>query len=48
MTWGELKKAGENAADDAEVWVDIPDEEGNMPELDSCDIDDDGDVVLSV
>lgn len=46
MTWGELKAANVDTPDDAEIFIDAPDEEGNMPELDKSEVDEDGDLVL--
>jgi hypothetical protein len=47
MTWGELKEANLSTPDDAEVYIDWPDEDGDIPGLMSCEIDEDGDVLLS-
>jgi hypothetical protein len=46
MTWGELKAENLNTPDDTPIFIDAPDEEGNMPELDKSEVDEDGDLVL--
>jgi hypothetical protein len=46
MTWGELKAANADTPDDADVYMDIPDDEGDMAAVKSCEVDEDGDLVL--
>jgi hypothetical protein len=51
MTAGQLKAILADASDDADVFIDdedLADDEGNIPELSGCSIDDDGDVILTV
>jgi hypothetical protein len=49
MTWGELKAANVDTPDEAEVYIDderLIDEEEDIPGLNSCELDEDGDVIL--
>lgn len=46
MTLGEFREKTKDASDDADIFIDVPDEEGNMPEASSCEVDEEGDVIL--
>jgi hypothetical protein len=46
MTWSELKATLSDTADDAEIYIDVPDDDGDIPILESCEVDEDGDVIL--
>lgn len=46
MTWGELKAANTGVPDDTEIYLEVPDENGDIPSLDSCEVDRDGDLIF--
>jgi hypothetical protein len=51
MTVAELKAILADASDDSDIFIDdedLADDDGNIPELSGCSIDEDGDVILTV